>query len=70
MVNLIISRSECIAWLTVFGMKAVAMVMLNVHTLLVYLLERSLRKCSMYLVINLAVADMFFRGLVIIDYWV
>ncbi|XP_067051251.1 substance-K receptor-like [Acropora muricata] len=60
------SASECIAWLTVFGMEAVAMVTLNALTIIVYLKERSLRKRSMYLVINQAVADMLVAGCVII----
>ena len=51
--------SACIAWLTVFGIEAVATVTLNALTIIVYLKERSLRKCSMYMVINQAVADMF-----------
>ena len=53
------AASECIAFLTVFGMEAVAIVTLNAITIIVYLKERSLRKRSMYLVINQAVADMF-----------
>ena len=51
--------SECIAWLTAFGIEAVAIVTLNALTIIVYLKERSLRKRSMYLVINQAFADMF-----------
>ena len=51
--------SECIAWLTVLGIEAVAIVTLNSLTIIVYLKERSLRKRSMYLVINQAFADMF-----------
>ncbi|XP_015764295.1 PREDICTED: uncharacterized protein LOC107343247 [Acropora digitifera] len=50
--------SECIAWLIVFGIEAVAIVTLNALTIIVYLKERSLRKRSMYLVINQAFADM------------
>ena len=70
--------SECIAWLTVFGIEAVAMVTLNALEIIIYLRERSLRKRSMYLVINQAVADMFAGGFAIItccvlgsmcDYW-
>ena len=53
------SSSECIAWLTLFSIEAVAIVMLNGLTIIVYLKERSLRKRPMYLVINQAVADMF-----------
>ena len=55
---------KCIAWLTVFGIEAVAMVTLN--ALQIYLKERSLRKRSMYLVINQTVADMFVSAYVII----
>ena len=51
--------SECIAWLTVFDIEAGAIVMLNGLTIIVYLKERSLRKRSMYLVINQDLADMF-----------
>ncbi|XP_044171770.1 sphingosine 1-phosphate receptor 2-like [Acropora millepora] len=51
--------SECIALLTVFSIEAVAIVTLNALTIIVYLKEPSLRKRSMYLVINQAFADMF-----------
>ena len=61
--------SECIAWLTVFGIEAVAMVMLNALVIIIYLRERSLRKRSMYLVTNQAVADMFVSGCVINWCW-
>ena len=63
------SASECIAWLSVFAMEAVAIVTLNTLTIIVYLKERSLRKRSMYLVINQAVADMFVGASVFIDCW-
>ncbi|XP_044170943.1 adenosine receptor A3-like [Acropora millepora] len=53
------SPAECIAWAALFGMEAVVIAMLNALTIFIYLKERSLRKRSMYLVINLAVADMF-----------
>ena len=53
---------ECIAWLTVFGIEAVAVVTLNALVIIIYLRERSLHKRSMYLVINQAVADMFVGG--------
>ena len=59
------STPECIAWLTVFGMEAVAIVTLNALAIIVYLKERSLRKRSMYMVINQAVADIFVAGFVI-----
>ena len=62
-------QSECIAWLTVLGIEALAMVTLNALVIIIYLRKRSLRKHSMYLVINQAVADMFVGGLVIIHCW-
>ena len=62
--------SECIAWLTVFGIEAAAMVTLNALVIIIYLRERSRRKRSMYLVINQAVADMFVGGLVISHCWI
>ncbi|XP_067029972.1 neuropeptide FF receptor 2-like [Acropora muricata] len=64
------SASECIAWLSVFGMEAVTIIALNAVTIIVYLKERSLRKRSMYLVINQAVVDMFLGASLFIDYWI
>ena len=65
----LISSSECIAWLTVYGIEAVAIVTLNALTAIIYLKERSLRKRSMYLVISLSVADIFSGGLLIFHGW-
>ena len=53
-----LSPSEYIAWLTVFGIEAFAIVTLNALTIIVWLKERRLRKRSLYLTISLAVADM------------
>ena len=53
------SSSECIAWLTVLNIEAVAIVIMNALTIIIYLKDRILRKRRMYLVISLAVADMF-----------
>ena len=58
------SSSECIAWLTVFITESVAIVIVNFLTIIVFIKTRGLRKRSMYLVINLAVADMFVGGYV------
>ena len=63
------SASECIAWLTVIGMEALVIVTFNALTIIVYLKECSLRKRSMYLVINQAVADLFVAGSAIIEFW-
>ena len=54
--------SECIFWLTTFMTESVAIVTLNILTILVFIKNHRLRKRSMYLVINLAVADMFVGG--------
>ena len=51
------------------GIEAVAMVTLNALVIIIYLKERSLRKRSMYLVINQTVADIFVGGPVIIRCW-
>ena len=64
------STPECITWLTVFGVQAFATVMLNALVIIIFLRERSLRKGSMFLVINLAVADMSVGASVIIEFWV
>ena len=64
------SSSECIAWLTVFMTESVAIVTPNILTIIVFIKNRSLRKRSMYLVINLAVADMFVGGCSEITYLV
>ena len=56
------SSTECVAWLAVFMTEAVAIVTLNILTIIVFMKNRSLRKRSMYLVINLAVADVFVGG--------
>ena len=63
------SSSECIAWLTVFHIESVAIVTMNALTIIIYLKERILRKRSIYLVISLAVADMFVAYNVIFDIW-
>jgi len=68
--TLLFSAAECNAWLSVFGMEAVAIVTLNALTIIVYLKERSLCKRSMYLVINPAVADMFIGASVFLDCWI
>ena len=64
------SSSECIAWLPVLLTESVAIVTLNILTIIVFIKNRSLRKRSMYLVINLAVADMFVGGCSKITYFV
>ena len=65
------SLSECIPWMTVGLAESVAIVTLNLCTIIVFIRNRNLRKRSTYLVINLAVADMFVGGPVVYNlfYW-
>ena len=62
-----LSLSECIPWMTVGLAESVAIVTLNLCTIIVFIRNRNLRKRSTYLVINLAVIDMFVGGAVV--YW-
>ena len=57
------SDNECITWLTVMTMESIAIVTLNVVTIIIFVKTRGLRRHAMYLVINLAVADMFVGGI-------
>ena len=59
-----LSLSECIPWMTVGLAESVALVTLNLCTIIVFISNRNLRKGSTYLVINLAVIDMFVGGVV------
>ena len=61
------SLSECIPWMTVGLAESVAIVTLNLCTIIVFTRNRNLRKRSTYLVINLAVIDMFVGGAVIMN---
>ena len=65
------SLSECIPWMTVGLAESVAIVTLNICTIIVFMRNRNLRKRSTYLVINLAVIDMFVGGFAVYDqfYW-
>ncbi|XP_078364512.1 substance-K receptor-like [Oculina patagonica] len=56
------SFPECITWLAVGLAESVAIVTLNMITIIVFIKNRRLRKRSMYLVINLAVIDMLSGG--------
>ena len=62
-----LSLSECIPWMTVGLAESVAIVTLNLCTIIVFTRNRNLRKRSTYLVINLAIIDMFVGGAVIIN---
>ena len=62
-----LSLSECIPWMTVGLAESVAIVTLNLCTIIVFVKNRNLRKRSTYLVIHLAVIDMFIGGVVAFD---
>ena len=66
------SLSECIPWMTVGLAECVAIVTLNLCTIIVFITNRNLRKRSTYLVINLAVIDMLAGGSAVyhLFYWV
>ena len=60
-----LSLSECIPWMTVSLAESVTIVTLNLCAITVFIRNRNLRKRSMYLVINLAVIDMFIGGIAV-----
>ena len=60
---MIVSSSECIIWFTVFTAEFVAIVTVNLLSIILFIKIRSLRTRSMYLVISLTVADMLVGGL-------
>ena len=56
------SSSECITWFAVTFTTSVAIVAVNLISIILFIKNRSLRTRAMYLVINLTVADMFVGG--------
>ena len=59
---MLLSSSECIIWLAVFVTVSVAIVTVNLISIILFMKNRSLRTRAMYLVINLTVTDMFLGG--------
>ena len=57
-----LSSSECITWFAVTLTVCVAIVTVNLISIILFIKNRSLRTRAMYLVISLTVADMFFGG--------
>ena len=57
-----LSSFECITWFAVFLTVYVAIVLVNLLSIILFIKNRSLRTRAMYLVISLTVADMFVRG--------
>ncbi len=56
------SFPECITWLAVGLIESVAIVTLNIITIIIFIKNRSLCKRSTYLAINLTVVDMLAGG--------
>ena len=61
-----ISLSECNAWFAVFLIESVAIVTVNLLSIILFMKNSNLRTRGMYLVINLTVADMLVGGFSII----
>ena len=57
-----LSSSECITWFAVFLTVSVAIVTVNLISIILFIKNRSLRTRAMYLVISLTIADMFVGG--------
>ena len=66
------SSPECITWMTAGLAESVAIVTLNICTILVFTRNRNFRKRSTYLIINLAVTDMLVGGAAVyhLFYWI
>ena len=66
-----LSLSECIPWMTVGLVGCVVIVTLNLCTIIFFIRNRNLRKRNTYLVMNLAVIDMFVGGVAVhnLFYW-
>ena len=60
---MVVSSSECTIWFTAFTAEFVAIVTVNLLSIILFIKNRSLRTRSMYLVISLTVADMLVGGL-------
>ena len=57
-----VSSSECITWFAVSLTVCVAIVTVNLLSIILFIKNRSLRTRAMYLVISLTIADMFVGG--------
>ena len=64
----ILSRSAAIAWCVAFSTEALAVVMFNFLTVVIFAKNRPLRKRKFYLLLNLAIAD-FIVGAVAMPYF-
>ena len=58
-----LSSPECITWFAAFLTVSVAVVTVNLLSIIIFIKNRTLRSRSVYLVINLTVADMLVGGI-------
>ena len=63
LISWMISSAECSTWLAVFLTVTVAVVAVNLLSIILFVNNSNLRTRAMYLVINLTVADMFVGGI-------
>ena len=60
---MLFSSTECISWFSVVVTECVAVLVINLATIVVFIKNRNLRRRSLFLVLNLAVADVLVGGL-------
>ena len=51
--------SHCVSWFAVFGIVCLAIVILNIITIIIFVKRRQLQRKSTYLIIHLAIVDLF-----------
>ena len=54
-----LSSTECITWLVVFLTESIAIVTVNLLTIVIFIKNSNLRTRSLYLLIHFTVADLF-----------
>ncbi|XP_058973137.2 histamine H2 receptor-like [Pocillopora verrucosa] len=53
-----LSTSSCIPWIAVLSIECLAIIILNITTIIVFVKQRQLQRKSTYLIIHLAIADL------------
>ena len=64
--------SHCVSWFAVFGTVCLAVVILNIITIIIFVKQRQLQRKSTYLIIHLAIVDLFVgavSGALLIDFF-
>ena len=72
--RMLLPASQCVAWLVVFVTECLAIVILNIITVIVFVKRRQLQRRSTYLIINLAIVDLLVGAvtgplLIEVDMW-